>query len=541
MTTPASPPADPAREPSRLRRLGRRLDRLSVAVPALVSLFVVPAYLRITLSVYDAGLALTLARFLGLDRLPYRDLWTLYGPGPPVLGSLIMGIFGPGLAPQRIVVVLVHLSIVLVSYLLSRRFVPRWVAAALATFVAVGAYPVHFQQTIVLLLWGVWFVLRASEDRERAPRRLLVASLLFGLSFWGRFEFVLVAIPLVVVLWVASRGRLDDRRRRTILWAGLGPPALFLLYVIAVVGDRAWLNLVDYPFFRYSDEACRGLPDVWAPALGAFLAPFRDHPWSTYELLLWTATFLPPVLGLGCALVAWFRRGGDRLQTFAIAAIGGLTLFLWLEHRPRASSSPDPLIPLMAVSGAILLGALARRRPIAARVASIVAAAVIVVTVAISTIPTSAWAWRDWPPYDPMIGWEGGQAEGLYDERVWSEVVSEVTARTDPGEEIFVALTDNRTHFANAPIFYWLTDRPPASRFIEFDPCLTDTAPIQREIVADLAGVDVVVATTFFPDLRRDPATGPTILDDELASEFEPVYEGSLPQDQAVVVLERRS
>jgi hypothetical protein len=120
---------------------------------------------------------------------------------------------------------------------------------------------------------------------------------------------------------------------------------------------------------------------------------------------------------------------------------------------------------------------------------------------------------------------------------VWTEVASAVQSRTDPGEEIFVALTDNSSrHHANAPIFYWYTDRPPASRFIEFDPCLTDTAPVQLEMVRDIGAADVVVATTFFPDPTR---TGTTVLDDYLGSRFEEVYRGELPQEQAVVVLER--
>jgi hypothetical protein len=515
--------------------------RLGFLAPLATLIVAAPAFLREGLSVYDGGLFLTMSRFIGLDHLVYRDLWTLYGPGPPILGSVVMGLFGPGLGPIRVVLFLVHVAIVAATFLVARRFTGPWMAGALAALVAAVGYPVHFQQTIALLLWGLWFVLRAVDDDRRAPRRLAIAALLFGLSFWGRFEFVVVGVILVLGLWIAARGRVDERSRRRLLLLGLAPPALFLVYLTVFVGwDRAWLNLVEYPFFRYSDAACRGLPGAWPEAARALSAPFRGHLWTTGGLVLWTATFVAPILGVLCLVVlVRGRRELDRLRGFAIAAAGALVLILWLEHRPRASLSPNPVIPLMVVAAAVLLGALAARRPRAGRWTGGAVAFVILLTVVTSTLPAAGRVWTDWPPYDRLLGWEGGRVEGLYDERVWSEVVSTVRSRTEPGEEIFVALTDNRFRtYANAPIFYWFADRPPASRFIEFDPCLTDTASVQREIVGDLAAVDVVIVTTFFPDPIRE---GPAILDGYLSAEFAPVYSGELPGDQAVTVLERRS
>ncbi len=525
------PPAK--RSPTFVARLGARLGALPVA---LVLLLHAPRFLRSGVSVYDGGLYLTLARFTDLGHLPYRDLWTLYGPGPPIYSSVVMDLFGRGIGPQKIALFLVQALIGVAAYLIARRFVPRWVAGGLAALVAALGYPVHFQQTIALLLWGLWLTLRASEDPDRAPRRLAAAAFLFGLSFWGRFEFVAVGAALVVGLWFFARGRVERRNR--LLVAGLASPAVFLVYVLVVVGlDRAWLNLVEYPFFRYADDACRGLPDAWGVALTAFTSPLRGDLWTTEGLILWTATFVAPLLGVTCVVLGWRRRGSEPLRAFVVAAIGALLLFLWLEHRPRASESPYPLLPFMAVSAAVILGALASRRRAVARGASIAVVAVIALTLATSWVPPALRAWKDWPAYDSILGWEGGRFEGLYDERVWNEVAAEVQSRTEADEEIFVAVTDNRGHHANAPIFYWFVDRPPASRFIEFNPCLTDTAPVQEEIVADLAAVDVVITTTFFPDTRR---AGPTILDRELASSFEEVYRGDLPQGEAVFVLERQ-
>jgi hypothetical protein len=498
-----------------------------------------PAILRDQLSVYDGGLFLTLSRFVSLDHLLYRDLWTLYGPGPPVLGSVVMDLFGPGLGPIRVVTVLIHAVLVAGVFLVARRFSPPWVAAGLSVLVAAVNYPAHFQQTIALLVWGMWLVLRALDDERRASRRLLAASFLFGMSFWGRFEFALVGAGLVVGLWLAARRRPGMVSGRLSLLIGLAPTALFLLYLLGVAGwDRAWLNVVDYPFFRYSDEACRGLPPAWGQATRALLAPLRGELWTIRGLVLWSSTFLAPVLGGLCLWAAAKRWKADHpLRAFAVAAAGGLVLILWLEHRPRASLSPNPIVPLMAIAAALLLGALVTRRPKAGRWTAAAVTAVTALVVVASIIPAAPRVWTGWPAYDPRLGWEGGRVEGLYDAAVWADVRQAVQARTAPEEEIFVALTDNSSrHHANAPIFYWVADRPPATRFIEFDPCLTDTEPVQREIVRDLASVDVVVATTFFPDTSRG---GSSVMDDYLDARFEAVYEGDLPGDQRVLVLER--
>ncbi|MEO7818548.1 MAG: hypothetical protein ABIS18_05315, partial [Actinomycetota bacterium] len=98
-------------------------------------------------------------------------------------------------------------------------------------------------------------------------------------------------------------------------------------------------------------------------------------------------------------------------------------------------------------------------------------------------------------------------------------LTKEVQSITAPGEPIFVALNNNSGHYANAPTLYWLLDRPPASRYFEFNPCLTDRNDIQAVIVKDLRDTDVVVTTSFYP--ARPPFGVPgTVLDDYLSRHF---------------------
>jgi len=535
----AGEPPPPAAEGSRHVGL---MDRGGLLIPLSLILLGAPRYFQSPMNIYDGGLLLTLARFTDLSRVPYRDLWTLYGPGPPVLGSVVGQLFGPGLLASRISLLVTLGLMVAAVYAIAVRYVAWWWAAAFASAVATFGSHFHFRQTLVFLLWGIWFVLRADDQPEKATRRAAVGAFLIGMSFWGRFEFAAVGLVLVVGLWWHVRRRLPRAGARWVLVSGLVPLAAFGVFLLGVVGwERTYLNLIDYPFRDYPELYCRGVPDQWGNAARVLLAPLDGGFWTEDEMTLWAGTFLPPILGVLVAVSGargWTERSFER---FGHIAIGFSTLFIWLEHRPRASPEPHPNLPMIFICLSILAFLVGRTRPRVATGVCAGASSLVVLTILTSWLPPSIRSWGDWPPYHPLYGFARGEDNGLYNERVWSEVTQVVQRHAAPEEEIFVGLTNNASHFANAPLFYWLVDRPPASRFIEFDPCLTDTAPVQRDIVEDLADTDVIITTTFFPR-PRPPILGPppTILDQYLSRSFLQIYEGALGPDLSIFVLARR-
>ncbi len=493
-------------------------------------------------SPYDGGLLLTLARFSGLTQVPYRDLWTLYGPGPPYYGAAIMGVFGRGLLPLRLGYLVLHAVLVLGVYVVASRFVRRWVAALLTIPIATFAYSpahFHFAGSIALILWGMWFILRAAEDPSRSTRRVTIGALLIGLSFWGRYEFVVITVVLVVVLWLLLRHRLGASAR-WMLVAGLVPPALFGVYLIAVVGfDRAYLNLIEFPFEYYPRPYCRGLPDAWGPALEALVKPFTGRMWSGNDLTLALGTYGVPVVG-ALVLAKGVRRGRDRpFERAVIVALGIAILFVWLEMRPRASTEPHPTWPLAIVGVAVLVeGVRSRGRRIAAVV---IPGAVFLLVMATSWLPNVLSAWTTWPSYDPLYGFSRIEEDWVFDRQVWNDVTETVHRYTGPDDPIYVGLQANTGHFANFPIFYWVTDRRPVSRFIEAEPCFTDTDRGQRLIVQDLERTDVIVNTAHFPypppPFLESPAT---TLDSYMAENFTRVYSGTLLLEGDIEVLVRR-
>jgi hypothetical protein len=502
-----------------------------------------PAHLQAPLNPFDGGLLLTLARFTGWEILPYRDLWTLYGPGPPVVGSIVMRLFGTGTLPFRVSYLVLQLVLVLGAYAVSKRFVRPWMAAVLVIPVATFGFSpshFHFATSAALILWGVWFVLTAGDREPLSVARVAVGAFLIGFAFWGRYELAPVGAVGAVGLWAFLRPRLGARGWMVLL-AGVGPSILFLIYLLVVVGpERAWLNLVEYPVTAYARPSCRGLPAVWGRAVRAFGKVLNGRLWTATEITLWANTYVAPVVGLWAAVLGIRARKERSPRTFAAVAVGTLCLVLWLAMRGRSGGEPHPVWYAFLPSLAVVGSELSRLRPALRRGFLAVGGGLLVATMVLFWIPRALPAWQAWPSYDPRYGFARPERDAIFDDRVWGEVVRIVHRHARPDEPIFVALTVNTGHQANLPIFYWLTDRHPASRFIEFDPCLTDTAEIQRAVVEDLDDVDVVVASPYYVRHPAPEEPPSTVLDDYLTRHFAPIYRASVlyPDDYVVLLRE---
>jgi hypothetical protein len=107
--------------------------------------------------------------------------------------------------------------------------------------------------------------------------------------------------------------------------------------------------------------------------------------------------------------------------------------------------------------------------------------------------------------------------------------VREVQSRVPPGEPIYVATRRSDLVTSGDPLFYVLAERPNPTRYDIQAPGVITSAPVQREIVADLreAGPRVVVRFTAAVTAAREPnrageSSGVTILDDYIARAYRP-------------------
>jgi hypothetical protein len=94
------------------------------------------------------------------------------------------------------------------------------------------------------------------------------------------------------------------------------------------------------------------------------------------------------------------------------------------------------------------------------------------------------------------------------------------------GQPIYSGVSHHDRIFINDPMFYFLSDRPSATRYHELHPGLATTRPVQEEIIRELERQDVrylVIATHF--DQVREPnasavSSGVTVLDDYIAEHY---------------------
>ena len=87
------------------------------------------------LNLYDEGIILFGALRVFHGELPYRDFWTMYGPGSFYLTSFLYYMFGTSDIVLRVSGILIKGAITCLSYVIVKRFAPGPIAlvAALRT------------------------------------------------------------------------------------------------------------------------------------------------------------------------------------------------------------------------------------------------------------------------------------------------------------------------------------------------------------------------------------------------------------------------
>jgi len=194
----------------------------------------------------------------------------------------------------------------------------------------------------------------------------------------------------------------------------------------------------------------------------------------------------------------------------------------------RQGQYPTPTIALALVSLALLSFIWAMWRPKFSRRLAACTAVFLGFGVVPAFMPGAVASWKSWPPYHPIVGFGKRDANTLLNADLYERMASDVNTVSRPKEPLFVALDRNAGHFANAAALYWALDRPPATRFLEFDPCLTDREDVQRLMIPDLAKVNVIITHNFWQnrDFSEPPAHS---LDEYIRSNFTEVRIYQLP------------
>lgn len=540
----------------------------------LVAVFVFSlGYLRVGLehglSLYDEGVVNVGATRILAGELPYRDYWECHAPGQLYLTAAVFKLFGPSVIVGRILVLLMCAALAMVVFNLARLVAGGWAWLVWLLFLAVfyptgyAAVPAAFMPTGTLGVIASLLCTTLFLQTRKSPW-LLGAGLIVGLTALVRQDLgVYSALGEGLVLAGFLRHQRLPLRR--LVWFFLPIAAIVGPVVIVFLLKVPWSVLV-YNFWTFPLQVFPSTRDLPYPRLST--PPLPLETWwqlldSGYALrkLSWLAPFyVPPVvylLTLGWLLTRKLRErcGGEGWDVTCWVAllllIVGAISFNFLRIRPDlAHLMPfglPALLLLGLLAGWMWQGCAAGRARAALGLGALGLAAVILVVPGLVRWGFALReSWRP-PPYGTFTAPRAAGIRVGATERACEEAVAWVRENVPSNETLFVGSARHDRLFINHLMLYFLTERPPATRYHELHPGVATTYPVQQEIIQDLHEHRtryVMLDCSAIPFGEAVGTPGARLLDEYLGSEFhltrvfgEPAGSG---WDLRYMILERR-
>lgn len=434
--------------------------RVALATAVAVTVLATPLW-SAPWNLYDGGIAAASASFTLHGLLPYRDYWHLYGPLSGWLLAIPTAFLGPSVELTRAAGLLLLAAQAAIVYGLCRRWTSAFPASLLAVSSSLivaafmGLEMSAWTLSMTLCLLAFWYRLDA--------RRPMLVGVLIGLAILSRQDLGAFALLASLVL--------PERRRMIIGFASIVVPVgsviLLMSPISFLIEQVVWYPLIGRGRFR----AVPGL-DVLMPM--ALAVP-----------LTVTLAVIPRL----AIVLAFARALADRRRDLLAMTLFAVLCQLQSVGRvdgAHLAVSTTPAIMLIAAS-------LPRRRGPSVAAIAVVAPALFAAA-ALGMMIASA---------------SGSTSRDLALQRSIA-VARQATGRDDA---VLVGLVSNRYTILNAPLAYYLLDRPPAMRWTIYSPGVTNTDATQALMVADLEAT----------------RTNVLILDVNAASEFEYTNDSRIP------------
>lgn len=460
---------------------------------------------------YDEGILLANADFVRQGALPHRDFYTNYPPGIFFLIAGLWEVFGVSIVGERVLGLLLHVATAIFAGKLAGRLRDggfSFLAASAVLFwaAALGNAPRAWLAAMAAALAFAWCLWSALASRR--PRWWFLAGLALGAVGAFRHDLFgsigLVGGALALGRWFATRARPESSwfPRLLLLAAGAG---LVLVPVWGPVLAAAGPERVVLDLFVEQSRV------IEARALPLFQkVGLRGYQWM---FLLEVAA---PIVA------AWLlvRRG----WSVGAPIVGGLALAVL----PAAAGRTDAVhvigcaAPALILFTALGLERLERARTARARwaIAAVLLGALVVPAPRFLSLRL---------PRGEVVGLEPSRYGNVLESaerRAGREVVLRyIRERTRPDDRIFVGTRGHRVVFANELDLYFLGDRRGATRWMQFDPNLTNRLDVQREITADFertrAPVVVLCDCCYRDEGNGNDVPGAELLDEYLAAHYE--------------------
>jgi hypothetical protein len=441
---------------------------------------------------HDEGLMLAWGRRIADGQWPYRDFWSNYAPGQPLLLAALVKLFGPSLLWWRIVRVAIDATVSVLAFAYVRREAGTgWALGAWVAVAGAMAWPSGPGPNAPGLALGLGALLLA----RRAP---LGAGALAGLAVFVQPE-IGVAAALGAVLETRRAGATTRGGARVAIAAtavavlALAPFAIVAGGAMAdqVVGFASLQDLQRLPFPLDYDGGLdpNKLLELYLPAIlvaGSAL-------WAGWALVRRDGFALAPLIAVG---VAYLLARTDEFHLVPLSVVLAMALAC-------AAGRETLALPRAALGVALALVAVHGLERRAGQVLHPPALAAIPAAAAdgVRTAPADAAALRALIPY--------------------------VRARAPGGAPVLVAPPRYDRVRVGDPMLNVLLDRPNPTRYDVVQPGVVTTAKVQREMARDLRGTPVVVRWLSAQAREREPngssrSSGVFVLDRAIARGYRP-------------------
>lgn len=499
---------------ARQRRTHPMVSVVQAALALLGGLWLFRLPLRTPLNVYDEGLALLNAERILRGDLPSQDFWAIYPPGQSYALAAIFQIFGTNVMSARLYDTAIRMAIVVCIFLVADRLISRraaWVTALLtalllaaATFYSYAIFPAILGAVLAIL------ALTAFITQQQA-RWLVAGGIAVGITAAFRLDVgFYIGVSLLLGILLLNLPHLTRSwqtwLRHSLLVAGGTLLVMVPFYgYLALAGNAAelWTDLVIFPATMMAEARRLPYPTL-LPDLSALTANSSVPAYELNPVELWLLFYLPLVIyPLALAVIgvrAWRRRlQADTAvsQDAAVLAVVILGIGLFNQALSRYDGIhvlPTSLFAVLITAWLLHLAAGHFKRQPLLLAATVAVIALIGWPYLLSPLTRLLTIAQQWPPAGCYATLP--RAECVAISSAQQDAIKFVQEKTAPEEPIFVSMSRHDQVFANDISFYFVADRPSATKYPEVHPGLTDTLPVQQAITDALSEKNVTWVVT---------------------------------------------
>ena len=495
------------------------------------------APIKTPLYIYDEGFAVFNATRLLAGEIPYKDFWAIYPPGQLYTLAGLFKVFGISLLVSRVYDTLVRFTIVVGVYQAARKIVslPLALVASLMAallLVSVGFYAYAVYPALAWSVWALWCALRFAEGGQR--RWLILAGVLAGAGGFFRWDiglytcFGLCAAVFIFQFFKANPVRSAWRpalanavKSAAILLASFAAVMAVLYGLVCLRSGLGvvWEQVVMFPATRLRAVRWLAYPPLRSPGLldlsayREFYSPQNDWLRFYLPLVIFAVAWLCLAYGL---LWKRFSLTQALFGILAAALIGPLLFAQALSRYDYIHVLPAALLAALVVVGLVSQAVQRKAYPVLP-VALALLLPGIYITYFMSTVSIFTRNLESFPPggcYSRLP-----RAGCAFTGETQQQAVAYVQAHTQPGEAIYVGNQQHDAIFISDVGFYFLAERPSATRYSELHPGVVDTLPVQQEIAAELESGKVRLLVLVDVWKSNEPnqssvSSGITVLDD---------------------------